>query len=89
MILDDMSSKGQTLGLAVLYSLFFFVFGILFINFLQPDIISVQNSLSCSSPLTISDGTKIVCLMVDGVMPYFIIGIVSVAMGAITARLGA
>ena len=82
-----MNLRGQTLGLSVLFAIFFFIFGIIFINFLQPDIISSQTSLDCNNVNSISDGNKITCLLVDGVMPYFIILILSTAMGAVTSRL--
>lgn len=80
-------SRGQTLGLSAAFAFFFFIFGIVFINFLQPDIESAQSSLNCSAATTISDGNKIMCLFVDGMMPYFIILVLSSAMGAITSRL--
>lgn len=86
-MIAEMSSRGQTFGLAMLYALFFFIFGILFINFLHGDITTAQNNMQCSSPALISDGTKVACLLIDGVMPYFIIGILSLAIGTITARL--
>jgi len=82
-----MNNKAQTLGLSVLYAVFFFVLGILFINFLQPDIRIAQTSLDCSNVSGISDGNKLTCLLVDGVMPYFIIAILSTAVGIITSRL--
>lgn len=78
--------KGQTLGLSILYGLFFFVLGILFINFLQPDIRIAQTALDCSNT-SISDGNKLTCLLVDGVMPYFIIAMLSTGVGIITSRI--
>ena len=82
-----MNNKGQTFGLAILYALFFFILGILFINFLQPDIRIAQTSLDCSNVAGISDGNKLTCLLIDGIMPYFIIAILSTAVGTITARI--
>lgn len=82
-----MNNRGQTLGLSILYGVFFFIMAIIFINFLQPDIRAAQTSLDCNNVAGISDGNKITCLLVDGVMPYFIIAILSAAIGTITARL--
>jgi len=78
--------KGQTFPIAILFAIFLFIFGYLFINFLKPEIQTAQTSLSCSDT-TISDGSKILCLMVDGVMPYFIITILSAAGGLILSKL--
>lgn len=80
------ASRGQTLGLSILYGAFFFIFFIMIINFLQPDIRAAQQSLDCSNT-NISDGSKIACLLVDGLMPYFIILVVSAALGAVTSRM--
>ena len=75
------------MGLAVLSAVAVFVCGFLFINFLMPEVTVFRASLSCTSVDTISDGTKLLCLFGDATIPYVILGIVSLAIGAITARL--
>lgn len=81
-----MNNKGQTIMIAALFSFLFFLFGIVFINFIMPEVINTQTNLSCSD-LTISDGTKLMCLITDGVVPYFIILILSAAGGTIMAKI--
>ena len=75
------------MGLAILSALAVFVCGFLFINFLMPEVTTFRTSMSCSSVDTISDGQKIVCLFGDATVPYFILGLLSLAIGGITARL--
>lgn len=82
-----MNTKGQTMPLAILNSLAIFVIGFLLINFLLPEVTTFRNSLSCASPALINDGTKILCLIGDGIIPYVILGIISLAVGLITARM--
>lgn len=82
-----MDKKGQTLGLAILTSLFVLIAGFTLLNFLLPEIDNTRIALSCASASTISDGTKLFCLMIDGTVPYFIVLIFSIMIGGITARL--
>lgn len=82
-----MNNKGQTAMLAVLFSVLFFMFGIVFINYIRPDVQTTQGSLDCNNTSVISDGTKLMCLITDGVVPYFIILVLASAGGVITARL--
>jgi hypothetical protein len=79
-------ARGQTLMLSVVFAAFFFIFGIVFVNFVQPDVRVAESGLNCDD-LTISDGAKLTCLITGGVVPYFIILILSVAGGVITERL--
>lgn len=79
--------KGQTLGLAILSGLFVFMVGMLAINFLMSEINDFRINMQCSSPATISDGTKVLCLIVDTTVPYWILLAFSILVGAITARL--
>ena len=87
-----MNKKGQTLGIAVMVAITLFLVGMLSINYIKPVVTIARDAthLDCANtadfPVGISDGTKITCLVVDLVVPYFIILIFSVAGGIITAR---
>ena len=83
-----MNKKGQTLGMAVLVMITIFIVGMMSVNYLKPEITRARdlNNLDCSNTAVISDGTKLTCLVVDVVVPYFIVLIFSVAGGIITAR---
>jgi len=85
--LNQMGNRGQTVMLAILFAAMFFLLGIVIVNFIQPDVRDAQVSLDCNSASVISDGTKIACLITDGVVPYFIILIVSTAGGIVTSKL--
>ena len=77
---------GQTLGIAIMVALFLFIVGMMSVNFLKDEVSGARdsNNLNCSGD--ISDGNKLTCLAVDIVIPYFIITIISVSGGFITAR---
>jgi len=83
-----MKKKGQTLGLSVIIAITIFIVGMMSINFLTPEVTRAitATNLDCSNPLS-SDGTKLTCLTVDLVVPYFILLILSIVGGLVTARL--
>ncbi len=83
-----MNKKGQV-GIAVIIGIMIFLSGIVVINILKPDITiarSATTGLDCSNATGISDGTKLTCLAVDLVIPYFIVIILSAAGGVITNK---
>ncbi len=82
-----MNNKGQVMGLAILSALAVFVCGFLFINFLMPEVTTFRTAIGCANVSAISDGQKVMCLFGDVTVPYFIVGLLSLAVGAITARL--
>jgi hypothetical protein len=75
-----MNKKGNVfLGVAI--GLFVFVMGILVIPFFTDDITTIRALLDCSNAGGITDGTKLMCLNIDLLVPYFIWFIVSVSLG--------
>jgi len=84
-----MNKKAQSLGivLAVVVAIMIFIVGMVNLNFIKDEVTRARGSteLNCADPQ--SDGTKLTCLAVDLVVPYFIIVIFSLAGGVITARL--
>lgn len=75
-----MNKKANIFTGIVLFLLIFFT-GVLIIPYFTDDIVSVRTLLSCASPLDISDGTKLMCLNIDLLIPYFIWFITSVSLG--------
>jgi hypothetical protein len=59
----------------------------MFINFLMPEVTQFRTDIGCSSIETLSDGAKLLCLGGDLTIPLVILAILSLAVGAITARL--
>ncbi|GBE19364.1 MAG TPA: hypothetical protein ENG87_00495 [Candidatus Pacearchaeota archaeon] len=57
-----------------------YIFGILFIPFITNDITTSQTALDCTN-ISISAGSKLVCLNTDLVIPYVIWLIISIALG--------
>lgn len=82
-----MNNSGQTLGLSILSFLVLLIIGFSIINLLAPEVTDARTNLNCDNPDLISSGTKVMCLFVDVTVVYWIIGILSVAIASITARL--
>ena len=80
-----MNSKGQTFGLAIIFAIVIFLFGILFINFLMPDVTTARTAMDCANP-AISDGSKLTCLLIDAVVPYWILLVLSAGGGLLAAK---
>lgn len=82
-----MNNRGQSLGIGIISAIFIFIVGIMFINFLMPEVTEARNNLACSDSANISDGTKLLCLVIDTVVVYWILLIVSIAIGFIIVRI--
>lgn len=83
-----MKKKAQTFsfGIAAIIAIFIFLIGMMCINFIKDEVTRTRTGLDCTST-TISDGNKMMCLLTDVTVPYFILSIFSIAGGIITARL--
>ena len=81
------NKKGQSLGLSLISVIFFFIIAFASVNFIMDEVSRTTADLSCDNTASISDGTKLLCLMTDVTVIYFIIAIMSVILGTITARL--
>lgn len=73
--------KGQ-IGLAVLYAFCYFLFGMILYQFFKPDIVIARTDIGCIAPA--SWGDMGLCLLLDGIIPYFVIMIIATAGGIIT-----
>jgi hypothetical protein len=82
-----MNNKSQTLAIAILSSIVVLILGLTIVNLLTPSIDDARINMNCSSPSEISDGTKLFCLVIDSTIPYWIILVMSLVIGGITARL--
>jgi uncharacterized membrane protein len=82
-----MNNKGQTLGLAILSSIFIFISGLMIINFIIPEVTEFRINLNCADAEAISDGTKLLCLVGGTAVPYWILLIFSIIVGAIVSRM--
>jgi len=79
--------KAQSLGLGIMSAIMIFIIGIMIVNFLMPEITTFRAELNCANADSISDATKLLCLVGDSVVPYWIILIFSITIGAIISRL--
>ena len=79
--------KGNFMMTAII-ALAFWMFGILIIGLIMPDISITRSSdsLDCSN-MTISDGNKLSCLGVDMIVPAFILSLLIIGGGAVILKL--
>ncbi len=82
-----MNKKGQSLALSIMGLIFFVIIALTSVNFFFNEIDTARAELSCSSPNSISDGTKLLCLVIDLTIPYWIWIALSVAVGFVIVRL--
>lgn len=82
------NKRGQSLGISIIIAITLFMVGMVVINFLMTDVTLARNSanLDCTNSTGISDGTKLTCLAVDLVVPYFILLIFGAAGGFIVSK---
>ena len=77
-----MNKKGNLfLGFAL--CIFLWAMGILFLPFITEGITDARVLIECSNSSGITDGTKLMCLNLDIIVPYFIWFVASVALGYI------
>ena len=80
-------NKRGVVAIAILFAVIYFMVGMITYQLIKPDI-TIQrdsNHLNCSSPST--DGDRISCLLLDGIIPYLIIAVLSTAGGIITDQI--
>jgi hypothetical protein len=53
----------------------------------MPEITTFRADLNCATPAAITDGTKMLCLIGDSVVIYWIILVFSIVLSAITSRM--
>jgi len=82
-----MNNRGQSLALGIMSAIFVFIVGMMFLNFLMPEVATTRIALDCSNAAGITDGTKLVCLAIGTSVIYWIVLVFSLAIGFITARL--
>ena len=80
-----MNKRGQNWGLTIISAIMIFMMGMVVINLIKPEITNARSGLDCTNS-SISDGNKLTCLGVDSTLPYFIMTIISLAGGALMAR---
>lgn len=82
-----MNNKGQTMGIAIISAIFIFIVGMMIINFIMDEVTTARANLNCASASTISDGNKLLCLVIDTTVFYWIILVFSVLTGVIVSRM--
>ncbi len=81
-----MNKKGS-LGIAILTSVFIFIIGMAIINLILPEVTDFRTNLNCAEADSISDGTKLLCLVGGVIVPYWILLVLSITVGGIVSRL--
>jgi small-conductance mechanosensitive channel len=75
------------LFLGAIVAIMVFMAGTLFVEFIKDDVTQTRTDLSCATPSSITDGTKVLCLVIGGAVPYYIIAFLSIAAGFIADKL--
>lgn len=78
-----MNRKGAMM-FVVLLSVIYFAFGMIMYQLIKPLITLTRSDISCSSPVT--SGDMFTCLIIGGIVPMFIIGVLSTAGGFLTEK---
>lgn len=81
------NKRAQSMGLAIMGLIFFVIIGLTCVNFFFNEIDTARAELNCANAVDITDGTKLLCLVVDISIPYFIWIILSVAIGFVLVKL--
>jgi len=79
-------NKRGNIGIGVITAIFIFLIGFATLNLLLPEVSTFRVDMHCDSPDDITDSTKLLCLVVDLAIPYWIVVIISVAIGGIVAK---
>lgn len=80
------SKKGQSTGIAIISAIFILIVFMSSVNFIIDEVTTASINLNCSDASNISDGTKLLCLVVNSTVIYWVWLAVSIAVGLILAR---
>jgi len=81
------NKKAQSTGLAIMGLIFFVIIGFASINFFFDEVDTARTGLNCANADDITDGTKLLCLIFDITIPYWIWIILSVGVGFVLVKL--
>jgi len=81
-----MNKKGS-LGLTIVATIFFMIIGFASINFVMDEVTNTTTQLNCDSATTLTGGSMLLCLMLDSTVIYFMITLLSLLLGFLTAEL--
>lgn len=79
-------NKRGNIFFGVTIGIFLWIMGILILPFITDDVTTARTNLDCSNS-SITDGTKLTCLYIDILTPYFIWFLLSVVLGYIAGSL--
>jgi len=80
-----MKKKGS-IGIVIISAIFIFIIGMATINLILPEVTNFRIDMNCADADSISDSTKLTCLVGDLTIPYFILIILSISLGGILSR---
>ena len=81
------NKRGQTMGIMIISVIFIFIIGLMMINFVKDEVSTARTDLNCANAGDITDGTKLLCMVVNSTVPYWILLVFSIVIGGITSRL--
>lgn len=79
------NKRGQSQVLfSILVACMIFFVGMIAINFIKDDVTTARTQNTCTAPIT--DGNKLMCTVIDFVVPYTMLFILSVAGGLVVDK---
>ena len=82
--MNILKNKRANVLAGVMVALILFMVGMIVVNFIKPEVTQARADATCTAPAT--DGTKLLCLGIDIVVPYFIVLVFSIAGGILTDK---
>ena len=80
-------NKKGNIFFSLIIAVIIFMVGMIAVNFIKTEVTSTYSQLNCADTNNITDGTKLLCLLTDSTVPYFIVLVFSIALGVITEKL--
>lgn len=83
-----MNSRAQleTMLISIIAGIIIFMAGMYIMNPLIDMVMASRADLNCSAATTITDGNKLLCLVIAGTIPYFILLVISVSLSVIVNK---
>lgn len=69
--------KKGNMYMGIIFAIFFFMFGMLILPLAKDGVTGARTDIGCSTSLTLSDGSKAICLGLDIGVPIFIVSILT------------
>ena len=81
------NNKKGSMFISIIMAIMLFMIGMVVVNFIKAPIDDARISLNCDNAAAISDGTKMLCLVEDISLVYFMVLVISIAGGCLIDKI--